>query len=267
MRLPILLLMSSLFAACAGQKDSTQHFKYDPRSDSVQASHTREVVGDLHTSGGGSASVSEEGAVRRMESALAATERLLKSDEVSDEEREALTESLHKARTALERYRVARAKKTARMNTLGAIGIAAGVIVADDATGVGVLDDPLLVVLALAAMQTAIQENSPSLRDELANSWLELGQQLEALRHTVAMTSKGNVIHEHLVDEARDRIIERAAKAGVSLAESQIKHEMLCEEFERMMREFRRAKNTDKWKKTISTQKGLECRPSRNSRE
>ncbi|HYO58298.1 MAG TPA: hypothetical protein VEU50_36525 [Archangium sp.] len=202
-----------------------------------------------------------------MENAIAAAERLQHGEEISDEEREALTQSLEGARAALDRYRAARLDKTARAATIGTIGPAAAAIVADDATVVGVADDPLLIPLALAAIVAVIRSNAPSARDELARAWLELGHQLDVLRRTIAMTSRGNVIHQHLVDEARKRAIRRAAATGAALTESHVTEEMLCGELERMGREFRRSKNIEEWKKAISTQKGLKCRPSRHSRE
>lgn len=202
-----------------------------------------------------------------MENAISAAERLLRSDELLDEERETLIQSLGGARAALDQYRSARLHAAERAATIGMIGVAAAAIVADDATVVGVADDPVLIPLALAALVAGIRANSPSARDELARAWLELGQQLEVLRKTVALTSRGNVIHDHLVDKARERAIRRAAETGTTLTESQVTLEMLCDELEQMMREFRRSKNLEEWKKTISTQKGLKCRPSRHSRE
>jgi hypothetical protein len=170
-----------------------------------------------------------------MEEAIAAAERLQRSEELSEEEREALSRSLVSARAAIEQYRSARLRQDARTASLGMIGAAAAAIVADDATGVGVADDPLLIPLALAAMVGAIQSHVPTVRDELARAWLELGQQLEALRTTVArMTPQGNVIHQHLVDEARKRAIRRAAAEGRVLTESQVGDELLCDELGRM---------------------------------
>lgn len=125
------------------------------------------------------------------------------------------------------------------------IGAAAAAILADDATGVGVADDPLLIPLALAAMVGAIQSHAPTARDELSRAWLELGQQLEALRTTVArMTPRGNVVHQHLVDEARKRVIRRAAAEGRVLTESQVGDDLLCEELKRMEHELNKANKT-----------------------
>jgi hypothetical protein len=202
-----------------------------------------------------------------MSDAITAAERLQQLKEVSDEERAVLSRSLEDARASLAKYRAARFRKGARAGTLGMLGVAAAAIVADDATVIGVADDPLLIPLALAAIVAAIQSNRPSARDELASAWLELCQRLEALSHTIAMTSRGNVIHRHLVDEARQRVIRRAVGSGAALTESQVTQEMLCDELERMTRELRRDGNAEEWKKAVATQKGLRCRPSRNSRE
>ncbi|HYO73924.1 MAG TPA: hypothetical protein VEU33_48435, partial [Archangium sp.] len=147
------------------------------------------------------------------------------------------------------------------------IGVAAAAIVADDATVVGVADDPLLVPLALAAMVAVLQSTAPSARDELARAWLDLGHQLEVLRQTIARTSPGNVIHQHVVDEARKRIIKRAAAQGMVLTDSQVKDEMLCDELQRMAWELRQLKKGKEREKVVSTQKGLKCRASRHSRE
>ena len=253
----------TLLAACAGTKDSTHALHVQKTGDAsrrgVQAN--QDDLGRVNAP-----SSTEDEAVLRMENAIAAAERFQHGEELSDEEHEALTQSLEGARAALGRYRSARLDKGARAATLGLIGSAAAAIVADDATVVGVADDPLLIPLALAAMVVVIRSNAPVARDELARAWLELGHQLEVLRKTIARTSPGNVVHQHLVDEARERAIKRAAAAGAALAESQVTRDMLCEELERMVRELRRSDSRE-WKKAISTQKGLECRPSRHSRE
>lgn len=251
-------------ASCAG----AQHRAHSLHVQKTGDESRREIRADHDDPGGVSTPSSTEAeAVHRMENAIVAAERLLRSGELLDEEHAALTRSLDGARAALDRYRSARHSQGARTVTLGMIGVAAAAIVADDATVVGVADDPLLIPLALAAMVTVIRSNAPSARDELARAWLELGHQLEVLRATIAMTSQGNVIHKHLVDEARKRAIKRAAAEGMVLTESQVKDEMLCDELERMARELRHLKRFKEQRKVVSTQKGLQCRPSRHSRE
>lgn len=264
MRLLVTGFALTLLASCAGAQHRAHALHVQKTGDESR----REIRADHDDPGGVSAPSSTEAeAVHRMENAIVAAERLQRSGELSDEAHAALSRSLDGARTALERYRSARHSQGARTATLGMIGVAAAAIVADDATVVGVADDPLLIPLALAAMVAVIRSNAPSARDGLARAWLELGHQLEVLRETIAMTSQGNVIHKHLVDEARKRAIRRAAAEGMVLTESQVNEELLCDELERMVRELRRAKKIKEWKKAISTQKGLKCRPSRHSRE
>ncbi len=75
------------------------------------------------------------------------------------------------------------------------------------------------------------------------------------------MTAEGNVIHDHIVDEAR----ELAVALGLAATVGSVSREVLCEMLRRMERQYRRS-DTDKWKKIISTQKGLGCRGSRANR-
>ncbi len=264
MRPLVLGLALTFLATCVGSPDRTHELNIQKLSDGARSG----TPASRNDSGAGSVpSSTEAAAIHRMENAIAAAERMLHGEEILDEERETLLQSLEGARAALRQYRSARLDKAARAATVGMIGVAAAAIVADDATVVGVADDPLLVPLALAAMVAGIRSNAPSARDNLARAWLELGHQLDVLRNTIALTSRGNVIHNHLVDEARERAIRRAAAMGVALTDSHVTQEMLCDELERMMREFRRSKNMEEWKKAVSTQKGLKCRPSRHSRE
>lgn len=263
MRPRVLGLVLTFLAACAGPQGGASALHIQREDVPRQGNRASRDASNAETA----PSSTEEEAVHRMEEAIAAAELLQHGEGISDEEREALIRSLDGARAAIERYRAARLGKAAHAGTLGAIGGAAAAIVADDATGVGVADDPLLIPLALAAMAAVIRSHAPSTRDELALAWLELGQRLEALEETIAMTSRGNVIHKHLVDEARERAIRRAAAEGKILTESQVDSDLLCEELRRMEQELNKANKTQEWRKVISTQKGLHCRPSRHNRE
>jgi hypothetical protein len=264
MRLLVAAGALAWLVACVGAPDSVRTLRFQKAGDESPRG-TR--VNPEDAAGAGAPSGTEKEAVHRMQKAIATAERLQRTEALSEEEHEALTRSLDGARAALERYRSARRSQMTHTATLATIGAAAAAIVADDATVVGVADDPLLIPLALAALVAVIRSNAPSARDELARAWLELGQQLEMLRETLTLTSPGKVVHDYLVDEARKRAIRRAAAQGVVLTESQVKDEMLCDELERMAREFRRANKLEDWKKANSTQKGLKCRPSRHNRE
>jgi hypothetical protein len=63
------------------------------------------------------------------------------------------------------------------------------VIVADDASGVGVLDDPLLLGCAVAAVVTLIATERRASRGEHDKAWGRLQSSLDALRDAVAPTS------------------------------------------------------------------------------
>jgi hypothetical protein len=89
-----------------------------------------------------------------------------------------------------------------------------------------------------------------------------LGQTLRDIRgilgSAVLMTAIGNVIHDHIVDEAR----ELAVALGLAASAATVTREILCQMLDRMAKQNRRS-DTAKWKKIISTQKGLNCRRRR----
>ena len=75
------------------------------------------------------------------------------------------------------------------------------------------------------------------------------------------MTAVGGVIHDHIVDEARE-----LAVAAVAATAGAVTLDMLCEMLRQMANKVRRS-DSEKWKKIIATQKGLGCRGSRANRE
>ena len=93
-----------------------------------------------------------------------------------------------------------------------------------------------------------------------------LGEMLKDVSGTlttaVLMTAIGGVVHDHIVNEARDLAIA----LGLAATAGEITREMLCEMLRRMAQQTRRS-DTEKWKKIIATQKGLGCRGSRANRE
>jgi hypothetical protein len=196
---------------------------------------------------------------------VATAERLLEDPTVPNDDKARIRRAIAAARGALSRYDELRSQGQTRTATLASIGGAAGLIVADDATVVGVADDPLLIVLGLAAIGTYIFTSSSASRDALNQAWQATGQQLSNLARiigaTVLMTAAGNVVHDHIVDEAR----KLAVALGLAATVGQVTREMICQMLERMARQTRRA-DKEKWKKIVSTQKGLKCRSSRASR-
>jgi hypothetical protein len=72
------------------------------------------------------------------------------------------------------------------------------------------------------------------------------------------MSAVGNVVHDHIVNEAR----ELAVALGLATTAAGVTREMLCDMLRKMADQTRRT-DTEKWKKIIATQKGLNCRRHR----
>lgn len=93
-----------------------------------------------------------------------------------------------------------------------------------------------------------------------------LGRTLRDIRgilgSAVLMTAVGGVIHDHIVNEAK----EMAVALGLAASAAMVTREVLCQMLDRMAKQTRRS-DSAKWKKIIATQKGLGCRASRASRE
>ena len=221
------------------------------------------VVVQLNPDGVPSA-LEEREAVRRMEHDISMAEQLLHQD-LSDNERDRIRRAIANARERLEHYQELRDRGETRAATMSGIGVAAGAIVADDATVVGTVDDPLLILLGLAAIATLIVTRPPASQDAVAEAWGQTGRAIgelaSAIETIVWMTAAGNVIHDHIVEEAR----QLAIALGVAASAAAVTREMLCEMLRRMATQSRQM-DTEKWKKIISTMKGLNCRRSRAGR-
>jgi hypothetical protein len=93
-----------------------------------------------------------------------------------------------------------------------------------------------------------------------------LGRTLRDIRgilgSAVLMTAVGGVIHDHIVNEAK----EMAVALGLAASAAMVTREVLCQMLDRMAKQTRRS-DSAKWKKIIATQKGLGCRGSRANRE
>jgi hypothetical protein len=75
------------------------------------------------------------------------------------------------------------------------------------------------------------------------------------------MTAVGNVVHDHIVEEAR----RLAVALGLAQTVGAVTKEILCEMLRKMADQNRRI-DKGKWKKIISSMKGLSCRHSRASK-
>ena len=75
---------------------------------------------------------------------------------------------------------------------------------------------------------------------------------------TSLMTAVGGVVHDYIVNEARDLAIA----LGLATTAAGVTREILCDMLRRMADQARRT-DSEKWKKIIATQKGLGCRRHR----
>ncbi len=168
---------------------------------------------------------------------------------IGPDERQELEAEIAQAEAALQRYRASHPRGgTSPMVATTTTGNPAGIIFA---------------LFALAASLIVAQSASQSAAQRQAAD--ALGRQLNALASAletaVLMTAAGNVIHGHIVDEAR----QLAITLGLAASATAVTREMLCEMLRRMATQNRRT-DTEKWKKIISTMKGLNCRRSRAGR-
>lgn len=164
------------------------------------------------------------GAVRNQ---LAAAEALLADPEapLDEEERKQLAAAVEQARQKLGAYEALAAQGGDRTTAMGGIAVGATAVVADDATGIGVADDWLLVILGLAALYTLATTRPPASSIELEQGWTELAG---ALR-TVAQLGTGLVVLKLNGEKIRGnaeqlaahlaRLLGLAAVGGVSSGE------------------------------------------------
>jgi len=89
-------------------------------------------------------------------------------------------------RQALGHVHRLRQRGATRSAVLGRIGAVSGGLLADDATGIGVSNDFLLIPCALAALAVLITHDAPADGRDLENAWGEVSAALTALEMTIA---------------------------------------------------------------------------------
>lgn len=100
---------------------------------------------------------------------------------LAQEDRLHLLTLLASANRELARYEDLAGEGSTRTSALSAMGVFAGGLVADDATGVGVGDDVLLPFVGLAAIVTIIVSRPPPSHSELERAWSNVSRSLENL--------------------------------------------------------------------------------------
>ncbi|MEQ1571484.1 MAG: hypothetical protein ABMA64_38005 [Myxococcota bacterium] len=156
-----------------------------PESQAVQADASAVAQGPTPQAG----QPPDLGAVERK---LAAAQAVLDDPNapLQEDERAALRAAIAQAQAQLGQYRAVSSQGGSRTNAMAGIGLAATAVVADDATGIGVADDPLLILLGLAALVTLVATRPPASSIEVDQAWNALSQSLR----TVAQLGTGLVV-------------------------------------------------------------------------
>jgi hypothetical protein len=123
--------------------------------------------------------------LERVEGLLARAEVLAERGGMSSPARDRLGATVREAQAALSELRAVRGKGRRRAQIMGGIGATTAVLAGDDASGVGVLDDPLLLGCGVAAMVTLIATERRASRGEHDAAWGRLQSRLDALRGAV----------------------------------------------------------------------------------
>ena len=102
--------------------------------------------------------------------------------------------------------------------------VTGGVLVADDATGVGTVDDPLLILVGIAALAVIIATAPPAPQRDLDEAWRRIGDSLRELGEIgtgITMAIQGPRAAGQLTNIARHlaRLLALAAVGGVASGE------------------------------------------------
>jgi hypothetical protein len=117
---------------------------------------------------------------------------------VSERGRQELGQRIRRAEEALSRYERLTERGVPRKRAQGALFAAGAVMVADDTTLIGTIDDALLPILAVGALATLILTHAPPTVPELGQVWQEV---------TAAMVAVGQEAERVKREAARPRVL------------------------------------------------------------
>jgi hypothetical protein len=158
----------------------------DKVADTVVAGHSAqgaldEMAGPPTTAAGGAVQRQEGNAgggptpadIAAVRAKLAAARALLadKSAPLDDNERKQLEATIVNAELALRSYDDLAGQGQSRTAMMAPLALAGGGIAADDVTGVGVADDPLLILVGIGMLATLLLTRAPASDQQLAQSW------------------------------------------------------------------------------------------------
>ncbi len=144
------------------------------------------------------AAATEQAALQRIRQNITLAQTVLADATIPEEDKRAVRTALQQARTALQHYTDLQQSGGTRTAAMAPIGLAAAGIVADDATGIGVADDPLLIVLGLAAIAVLIFTNSPAGKEAISQAWLALGRSLQDLSAALSTVLMAQAVGEQV---------------------------------------------------------------------
>ncbi|MCG8423119.1 MAG: DUF4157 domain-containing protein [Proteobacteria bacterium] len=177
--------------------------------------------------GGESAGDPEQGDIGRVRAEIAKAKAILEDESVplTEQEREELAKTIHQAEADLRDYVDLANQGSTQKAGIGGLLAVGGAILADDATGVGVADDPLLILVGIGLAATWLFTRSPASSRELARSWQSLICSLEAIAAAsttvLALRIKGDQLRgntERLAEHLA-RLLAVASVGGVPSGE------------------------------------------------
>lgn len=163
---------------------------------------------------------------------VAVRQRLLRAKAVTADPQSNLTRdqrveierAISVAEVELSRYEHLAAQGSGRRAGMAPLALASGVLIADDATGIGFGDDPLLILVGLAAIGVLIVTSPSTPQPELDATWRRVGESLNQIGEVgtaIMMAVQGPRAAGQLTNVARHlaRLLALGAVGGVPSGE------------------------------------------------
>lgn len=100
---------------------------------------------------------------------------------LTEEQRAELRTAIAQTEASVATYEQVSSQGQTRTAAMAPIALAGGGILADDATGVGVADDPLLILVGIAALAVLIATKPAAPEPDLDNAWRKIASDLQKL--------------------------------------------------------------------------------------
>jgi hypothetical protein len=167
-----------------------------------------------------------QGNVAGVSAQLAAAQALVDDpgSGLTDEQRDQIRAAIATARARVASYSELSAQGQSRQAKMTPVLATGGVLVADDATGFGAADDPLLILVGIAALAVMIMTAPPAPQRDLDEAWRRVGESLRDLGQIgtgIAMAIQGPRAAGQLTNIARHlaRLLALGSVGGVPSGE------------------------------------------------